>query len=57
MMGDFDAIIIGAGQAGSSLAGRLTDAGMTVALVVEHSADLHAATEQVFAGCLRRRRR
>lgn len=33
MTGDFDAIIIGAGQAGPSLAGRLTDAGMTVALV------------------------
>jgi pyruvate/2-oxoglutarate dehydrogenase complex dihydrolipoamide dehydrogenase (E3) component len=30
---DFDAIIIGAGQAGPSLAGRLTDAGMTVAFV------------------------
>lgn len=29
----FDAIIIGAGQAGPALAGRLTDAGMTVALV------------------------
>jgi pyruvate/2-oxoglutarate dehydrogenase complex dihydrolipoamide dehydrogenase (E3) component len=29
----FDAIIIGAGQAGPSLAGRLTDAGQTVALV------------------------
>jgi pyruvate/2-oxoglutarate dehydrogenase complex dihydrolipoamide dehydrogenase (E3) component len=29
----FDAIIIGAGQAGPSLAGRLTAAGMTVALV------------------------
>jgi pyruvate/2-oxoglutarate dehydrogenase complex dihydrolipoamide dehydrogenase (E3) component len=29
----FDAIIIGAGQAGPSLAGRLIDAGMTVALV------------------------
>src|SRR6185436_8621348 len=28
----FDAIIIGAGQAGPSLAGRLTAAGMTVAL-------------------------
>jgi len=28
----FDAIIIGAGQAGPSLAGRLTRAGMTVAL-------------------------
>ena len=33
MNGDFDAIIIGAGQAGPSLAGRLTDAGMAVALV------------------------
>jgi pyruvate/2-oxoglutarate dehydrogenase complex dihydrolipoamide dehydrogenase (E3) component len=29
----FDAIIIGAGQAGPPLAGRLTAAGMTVALV------------------------
>ena len=33
MTRDFDAIIIGAGQAGPSLAGRLTDAGMAVALV------------------------
>src|ERR1700735_3844970 len=33
MAGNFDGIIIGAGQAGPSLAGRLTDAGMTVALV------------------------
>ena len=32
-MKQFDAIIIGAGQAGPSLAGRLTAAGMTVALV------------------------
>ena len=32
-MKDFDAIIIGAGQAGPPLAGRLTAAGMTVALV------------------------
>jgi pyruvate/2-oxoglutarate dehydrogenase complex dihydrolipoamide dehydrogenase (E3) component len=32
-MKEFDAIIIGAGQAGPSLAGRLTGAGMTVALV------------------------
>jgi len=32
-MSTFDAIVIGAGQAGPSLAGRLTDAGMTVALV------------------------
>jgi pyruvate/2-oxoglutarate dehydrogenase complex dihydrolipoamide dehydrogenase (E3) component len=29
----FDAIVIGAGQAGPSLAGRLTAAGMTVAVV------------------------
>jgi pyruvate/2-oxoglutarate dehydrogenase complex dihydrolipoamide dehydrogenase (E3) component len=29
----FDAIIVGAGQAGPSLAGRLTDAGMKVALI------------------------
>src|SRR5580698_583978 len=29
----FDAIIIGAGQAGPSLAGRLTQAGRTVALI------------------------
>ena len=32
----FDAIIIGAGQAGPSLAARLTAAGMTVALVERH---------------------
>jgi pyruvate/2-oxoglutarate dehydrogenase complex dihydrolipoamide dehydrogenase (E3) component len=32
-MNKFDAIIIGAGQAGPSLAGRLTKAGMTVAFV------------------------
>ena len=32
-MTKFDAIIIGAGQAGPSLAGRLTDAGQTVAIV------------------------
>jgi len=32
-MTHFDAIIIGAGQAGPALAGRLTNAGMTVALV------------------------
>src|SRR5688572_31306437 len=35
-MSAFDAIIIGAGQAGPSLAGRLTDAGMSVALVERH---------------------
>ena len=33
MRQDFDAIVIGAGQAGPSLAGRLTQAGWTVALV------------------------
>jgi pyruvate/2-oxoglutarate dehydrogenase complex dihydrolipoamide dehydrogenase (E3) component len=32
-MKEFDAFIIWAGQADPSLAGRLTDAGMTVALV------------------------
>jgi pyruvate/2-oxoglutarate dehydrogenase complex dihydrolipoamide dehydrogenase (E3) component len=32
-MREFDAIIIGAGQTGPSLAGRLTGAGMTVAFV------------------------
>lgn len=32
----FDAIIVGAGQAGPSLAGRLTGAGMSVALVERH---------------------
>ena len=32
-MKSFDAIIIGAGQAGPALAGRLTAAGMKVALV------------------------
>jgi pyruvate/2-oxoglutarate dehydrogenase complex dihydrolipoamide dehydrogenase (E3) component len=35
-MQQFDAIIIGAGQAGPSLAGRLTTAGMNVALVERH---------------------
>ncbi len=35
-MTNFDAIIVGAGQAGPSLAGRLTKAGMTVALVERH---------------------
>jgi pyruvate/2-oxoglutarate dehydrogenase complex dihydrolipoamide dehydrogenase (E3) component len=32
----FDAIIIGAGQAGPSLAGRLTGAGMSVAMIERH---------------------
>lgn len=35
-MRSFDAIIIGAGQAGPSLAGRLNDVGMTVALIERH---------------------
>jgi pyruvate/2-oxoglutarate dehydrogenase complex dihydrolipoamide dehydrogenase (E3) component len=33
----FDAIVVGAGQAGPSLARRLADAGMTVAMVERHS--------------------
>ncbi len=32
----FDAIIVGAGQAGPPLAGRLTAAGMSVALIERH---------------------
>jgi pyruvate/2-oxoglutarate dehydrogenase complex dihydrolipoamide dehydrogenase (E3) component len=36
MTGTFDAIIVGAGQAGPSLAGRLTGAGKTVALIERH---------------------
>jgi pyruvate/2-oxoglutarate dehydrogenase complex dihydrolipoamide dehydrogenase (E3) component len=36
MSAKFDAIIIGAGQAGPPLAGRLTGAGMTVALIERH---------------------
>ncbi|WP_116091982.1 FAD-containing oxidoreductase [Sphingomonas crusticola] len=36
MTRSFDAIIVGAGQAGPALAGRLTGAGMTVALVERH---------------------
>jgi pyruvate/2-oxoglutarate dehydrogenase complex dihydrolipoamide dehydrogenase (E3) component len=35
-MDQFDAIIVGAGQAGPSLAGRLTQAGKSVALVERH---------------------
>ncbi|HEX7832267.1 MAG TPA: FAD-containing oxidoreductase [Thermoanaerobaculia bacterium] len=35
-MKSFDAIIIGAGQAGPSLAGRLSAAGMTVAMIERH---------------------
>jgi len=33
---NFDAIVIGAGQAGPSLAGRLNDAGMKVAIIERH---------------------
>ena len=36
MSRNFDAIIIGAGQAGPSLAGRLTAAGMSVAVIERH---------------------
>lgn len=36
MTRSFDAIIVGAGQAGPPLAGRLTAAGMTVALIERH---------------------
>ena len=36
MSREFDAIVVGAGQAGPSLAGRLTAAGMKVALVERH---------------------
>ena len=35
-MTTFDAIVVGAGQAGPSLAGRLTGAGMKVALIERH---------------------
>ena len=35
-MKNFDAIVIGAGQAGPPLAGRLTHAGMSVALIERH---------------------
>src|SRR5205814_9758005 len=35
-MSTFDAIVVGAGQAGPSLAGRLTGGGMRVALVERH---------------------
>src|SRR5687768_7197141 len=36
MSQNFDAIVIGAGQAGPSLVGRLTQAGMKVALIERH---------------------
>ena len=42
-MTTFDAIIIGAGQAGPPLAGRLTSAGMTVAFVFVVAVELFSA--------------
>ncbi len=49
MSNAFDAIIIGAGQAGPSLAGRLTDAGMKL-LMVERK--LFGGRPAVDAGCM-----
>ncbi|HSB60278.1 MAG TPA: hypothetical protein VLI67_01070 [Vicinamibacteria bacterium] len=42
-MRSFDAIMIGAGQAGPSLMGRLTQAGMAVALVERLSKSPHSS--------------
>lgn len=47
MSRSFDAIIVGAGQAGPALAARLTKAGMTVALVERH----HVGGTCVNTGC------
>ncbi|QJU59462.1 FAD-containing oxidoreductase [Sphingomonas sp. AP4-R1] len=47
MSRSFDAIIVGAGQAGPALAARLTGAGMTVALVERH----HVGGTCVNTGC------
>lgn len=47
-MNKYDAIIIGAGQAGPSLAGRLSDAGMKVALIERH----HFGGTCVNTGCM-----
>ncbi len=47
-MNRFDAIIIGAGQAGPPLAGRLTGAGMSVALIERH----HFGGTCVNTGCV-----
>src|ERR1700759_1236557 len=44
----FDAIIVGAGQAGPPLAGRMTDAGLTVA-VIERK---HVGGTCVNTGCI-----
>ena len=46
-MRKFDAIIIGAGQAGPALAGRLNDAGLSVAIVERH----HVGGTCVNTGC------
>jgi pyruvate/2-oxoglutarate dehydrogenase complex dihydrolipoamide dehydrogenase (E3) component len=46
-MRSFDAIIIGAGQAGPSLAGRLNDAGLSVAIIERH----HVGGTCVNTGC------
>ena len=47
-MRDFDAIIIGTGQAGPSLAGRLTAAGMTVSIIERK----HVGGTCVNTGCM-----
>ena len=39
-MPHFDAIVIGSGQAGPSLTGRLTDAGQTVAFIERNMPDV-----------------
>lgn len=46
-MRSFDAIIIGAGQAGPALAGRLNDAGLSVAIIERH----HVGGTCVNTGC------
>jgi pyruvate/2-oxoglutarate dehydrogenase complex dihydrolipoamide dehydrogenase (E3) component len=46
-MRNFDAIIIGAGQAGPALAGRLNDAGLSVAIIERH----HVGGTCVNTGC------
>jgi pyruvate/2-oxoglutarate dehydrogenase complex dihydrolipoamide dehydrogenase (E3) component len=46
-MRSFDAIIIGAGQAGPALAGRLSDAGLSVAIIERH----HVGGTCVNTGC------
>ena len=46
----FDAIIIGCGQAGPSLAGRLSAARMTVALIERHAHELAAVLLEPVCG-------